>query len=251
MKIDVNFDFTLDSPNYWTDFWERKDGRGGGGSDPDASSPMLQKYHQMLWSRPLPCGEVMSLEVDVKLYQDGGKQNRLKWKEFVFTSDSIVSSHRYIRLADVLDQFKKTVSDYRAYMEGWLHKADTIGGFIIWPCHWNSINQEKGCNPKICDRMDRTLECIRRFYKGEESPMTKCFDRDKKFFDLFVDFKGFVDFFFLQDLVNEEYSSVTMLLGDDKFTTPALAQTAEEYRQWLEAQLDFVTKRNERISRIS
>jgi hypothetical protein len=33
--------------------------------------------------------------------------------------------------------------------------------------------------------------------------------------------------------------------------TQCFTQTAEEYRQWLEAQLDFVTKRKEQISRIS
>ena len=46
--LDVNFDFTLDTPNYWKDFWSDITGIGGGNSDPDIFSPTLQKYHQIL-----------------------------------------------------------------------------------------------------------------------------------------------------------------------------------------------------------
>ncbi len=62
MKIDVSFDFTTDSPGYWDGFWDRKDGLGVGGSDPDSASPTLQGYHQKLWSKELPCGEKMELK---------------------------------------------------------------------------------------------------------------------------------------------------------------------------------------------
>ena len=47
MNIDVAFDFTSDTPNYWNNFWD--DGvLGGGGADPDAVSKTLQTYHQFL-----------------------------------------------------------------------------------------------------------------------------------------------------------------------------------------------------------
>ncbi len=49
--IDINFDFTTDSPGYWDGFWQRGDGLGEGGSDPDKASPTLRTYHQMLWSK--------------------------------------------------------------------------------------------------------------------------------------------------------------------------------------------------------
>ena len=55
MAIDVSFDFTMDSPHYWDPFWETDGGLGVGGSDPDSASKTLQRYHQTLWSRPLPC----------------------------------------------------------------------------------------------------------------------------------------------------------------------------------------------------
>ena len=62
MNIDVAFDFTSDTPNYWNNFWD--DGvLGGGGADPEAVSKTLQTYHQFLWSKLLPNGEQMNLSM--------------------------------------------------------------------------------------------------------------------------------------------------------------------------------------------
>ena len=58
-NIDVTFDFTSDTPNYWDGFWNNE--LGYSKRDPDSKSPMLRKYHQILWSRELPCGEKMEL----------------------------------------------------------------------------------------------------------------------------------------------------------------------------------------------
>lgn len=245
MNIDTSFDFTTDVPAYWDEFWGNKGGRGGGNAktDPDAVSPVLQQYHQALWSKQLPCGEKMELE----LYTPNPFSRGLRWKDYVFTSDSISVGHRYLRMEKILYLFKQTVPDYNAYMENFIRKSYTIGGMMIWPCRQNSINQMKGRMSAISDRMDRTLECIRRLYIGEESPMSKCLEKDRAFFELFVDFKGFVDYFFFQDLVTEDYKSIKMLMGTNDLSTPALAQSVEEYRLWLERQLEFVAKRNERI----
>ena len=57
--IDVNFDFTTDSPGYWDGFWERKGGLGAGACDPDACSRTLKRYHQMIWSKELPNGDFL------------------------------------------------------------------------------------------------------------------------------------------------------------------------------------------------
>ena len=51
--IDITYDFTTDSPGYWEGFWDRNDGLGYGGSDPDVVSRTLQLYHRTLWSKPL------------------------------------------------------------------------------------------------------------------------------------------------------------------------------------------------------
>jgi len=247
--IDTSFGFTTDVPNYWDMFWDNKCGRGGGNArtDPDAVSSMLYRYHQALWSRMLPCGEKMDLEIVSHKFRDDGSSYSLRWRDFVFTSDSISVGHRYKRNEKILESFKNTVPDYHAYMEDFIRKSYTIGGMMIWPCRKNSINQTKGCSTVISDRMDRTLECIRHFYIGEDSPMSNCLEKDRAFFELFVDFKGFVDFFFFQDLVSDDYSSVSMMMGTNDLSTPALAQTVDEYRLWLERQLEFVSRRNERI----
>ena len=63
-------------------------------------------------------------------------------------------------------------------------------------------------------------------------------ESDKAFYDLFVDFKGYVDFFFMQDCVSEDYSSVDIWMGDASFKENGLPKTVEDY---------FKFKRNQRI----
>ena len=87
--IDVEFDFTSDSPGYWDRFWENNDGLGRGGSDPDSASAVLQRYNQELWSNELPNGEKMGLAL--------GENGSLSWNGFRFGSDSIITSFRYKR----------------------------------------------------------------------------------------------------------------------------------------------------------
>lgn len=50
--IDTKFDFRTDTP---------------AGLDPDTKSPRLRRYHQLLWSKPLPRGAVFELS-DVHAY---------------------------------------------------------------------------------------------------------------------------------------------------------------------------------------
>ena len=76
--------------------------------------------------------------------------------------------------------------------------------------HPNSMNQRRGMNTLISDRWDLTLECIRRHYAGEESPLSKVIESDRAFYELLIDFKGYVDFFLLQDGVSADYSSVNI-----------------------------------------
>ena len=128
-----------------------------------------------------------------------------------------------------------------------MSRSYSIGGTIIFPVHKNSMNQMRGMNILISDRWDLTLECIRRHYAGEESPLSKVIESDKAFYDLFVDFKGYVDFFFLQDCVSEDYSSVKIWIGDASFKKSGLPETVEEYIQFLVKEHIFLDKRNRRI----
>ena len=115
----------------------------------------------------------------------------------------------------------------------------------IFPKHMNSIIQMKGF--LVCDRWDLTLECIRRYYKGEDSPLYKFLLAHKFFFDLFVDFRGYVDYFFFQDCVTDDYSKVIFWYGNGSFKGNKRPQSAADYKLWIERELDFLDKRNQRI----
>ncbi|WP_037356925.1 hypothetical protein [Selenomonas sp. FC4001] len=240
MIIDVGFDFTMDSPGYWDGFWERNGGLGAGACDPDACSPTLQRYHQLIWSKSLPNGEFLELT------QRKGMAY-LSWRDMYFGSDSILASFRYRDYRRMIDDVVRCVPDYKAFMEDFLHRAYTIGGTIIFPKHSGSMNQRRGTNRQIRDRWDLTMECIRRFYNDEDSPLSDVMEQDREFYALFSDFKGYVDFFYLQDCVTEDYKQVRFWLGDGNFTDYPLPRTVDEYLAYIAAELDFLDKRNARI----
>ena len=71
--IDVNFDFTSDTPGCWDGCWERMNGLGGcGKKDPDSCSPTQLDYSRQLWSRVLPNGERMEDGNEVQEYRPSG-----------------------------------------------------------------------------------------------------------------------------------------------------------------------------------
>lgn len=240
-NIDVTFDFTSDSYEYWTGFWDRNNGLGAGASDPDSASPTLQEYHAKLWSRKLPNGQTMKLEKGLGSYY-------LTWNHFRFGSDAIIVSFRYNRYRDIIEQVKDKVPDFKLFYENMIHRAYTMGGMIIFPKHTNSMNQCRGTNKLISDRWDLTMECIRRYYASEKSPLADVINSDKDFYDLFVDFKGYVDFFFLQDCVSEDYSKVSIWDGKGDFKEDGLPKTIDDYMNFIDKELDFLDKRNARIA---
>lgn len=242
MDFDTSFDFTTDSPHYWDHFWENNSGMGGGTSDPDAASKTLQKYHQLLWSKRLPNGETMDLNIGKGPYY-------LTWKDFRFGSDSIVVSFRHSKCRDLIAAVRDALPDYRQFAEDFVHRTYTIGGSIIFPTHTNSMNQRKGCHPLIGDRWDLTLECIRRYYSNDDSPLYPTIQADKAFYDLFVDFKGYVDYFYLQDCVTEDYSAVRIWQGKGDFKEDPYPQDVVQYLHWIDTQLSFTEKRNQRIEK--
>ena len=239
-KINVDLDFTEDTPLFWEHYWD--DEMGGVFVDPDSKSKMLKYYHKVVWSKKLPNGETIEL-------LDGELNKYLTWKSFNFGSDSIITSFRYKKYRYMIKQVMGSVCDYKKYIENYTRKSYTIGGSIIFPKMKGSINQARGINNCIADRFDLTLECIRKYYNGESSPLYDTLIRNKDFFDLFVDFKGYVDFFYLQDLVSDDYNKINFWLGNGDFSENPFPKTIDEYLSWIEKQLDFVEKRNIRIDK--
>ncbi len=220
-EIDVNFDVQTDSH----------------GKDPDYASATLKSYHKLLWSKPLPNGQVMSLETDKSCY--------LKWNDIYLGSDSITATFRNGRNKH-FEEFKQGIPNYPQWEKDVLSKLYTVGGTIIFPqTHW-SMNRARGCHPRICDRWDLTVECIRRYYAGEQSPLSKSIQESKAFFDLFVDFKGYVDFFLLQDCVDEQYH-IKFWFDTPLFDSNPIPQSLDSYLPWVQTQLDFAQSRNLRI----
>lgn len=207
------------------------------GKDPDCASATLKSYHQLLWSKPLPNGQLMNLTT--------GKGFYLKWNDLYFGSDSIIVSfmHERYKLRSVIQE---SIPDFTTYREEYLKKAYTIAGSIIFPQMRWSMNQARGCSRKICDRWDLTLKCIQLFYSGEHSPLDSAIQKSKDFFDLFIDFKGYVDFFLLQDCVDEDYD-VVLWLDTPLFETDPMPNSVDAYKDWIEKELDFVKKRGKRI----
>lgn len=239
--FDVNFDFTSDTPHYWDNCWEVDPILGTFYNDPDSASKTLQHYHKLLWSKQLPNGDFLNLKT-------GSGANYLTWKDMRFSSDSITASFRYKNNRKFMELVANTVPNYNSFVENYIHRSYTIGGTIIFPKHSGGINQSRGCNYFIRDRWDLTLECIRRFYNDENSPLYPALKKDKDFFDLFVDFRSYVDYFFLQDCVSNDYNSIIFWLGNGDFTQNPLPKTVEEYLHWINNELDFVEKRNTRIN---
>ena len=104
-------------------------------------------------------------------------------------------------------------------------------------------------HPLIRDRFDLTLECIRRHYAGSDSPLQKVLATHRGFFDLFEDFRGYVEHFLLQDLVGADFDSVRFLSGFEDFSgEPLPTGSAEEYGEYMRRSMAFIHARNERIA---
>ncbi|MDR0732466.1 MAG: hypothetical protein LBF08_00165 [Dysgonamonadaceae bacterium] len=226
--IDTKFDFRTES----------------NGKDIDKASPTLRQYHKILWSKTLPNG---------KMFQLSGKRgggylyHKSELGEFFLSSDVITHSYRnHKRKQMIIRQIPSEVDElYGA--------CCTVGAYTIFPRNridnTNTINQERGCNYFIDDRFDLTLECIRRLYAGQASPLYKTLLRYKTFFDLFDDFMGYVDFFLLQDLV-DGHGKIKFYFPFDDFTHPPVFSTINDYLQYKGRVMEFIEKRNGRIAEL-
>ena len=227
MWIDVNLDVRADSR----------------GRDPDLHSPSLRQFHKILWSKDLPSGNRLALTDQVPgTYLRAEVADRY----FSLASDSAIPTFTMRkRLKPILDYFPP--DDLKEFRD----LSYTIGAFIVFPGDRRdgqmTINGARGFNHRISDRFDLTLECIRRHYLGQSSPLSETLSRYNDWFDLFIDFAGFVEFFLLQDFVSSRYEVIFQLPFDD-FSSSGSPKDAVSYDAYKTVVTSMVARRNQRIA---
>ena len=226
--IDTSFDVYSDTPP---------------GKDPDSHSPTLREFHRQLWSKPLPNGATFDLVDDragTYLYHNSAAG------EFHLSSDSL--GHTYSRW-DTMKPITTLVPDNE--MGEFFRLCSTIGAFTLFPSkkidRRPTINGHRGMSHKIKDRFDLTLECIRRHYAGEESPLSATLGRYSPFFDLFENFHGYVEFFLFQDLLADNDGGITFWLPCENFGRNPVPENVEEYRIYMGKVSEFIHGRNRRM----
>ena len=230
MEIDTGFDFRTDTPP---------------GKDPDWYSPTLRRYHRLLWSKPLPSGAPFELSAKtprVYLHHNSGLG------EFFLSSDAAIATFtRWTALKPITEQLPETEN------EEFNRIAYTIGGMIVFPGNQIdrqlTINQARGWKRSISDRFDLTLECIRRHYSGLDSPLAAPLARYTDFFALFGDFRGYVSFFLLDDLVTDDHS-VKFFMPFDAFYSPSVPSDVPTYWEYRRRSIEFIEARNRRIKQL-
>jgi len=223
--IDTDFDFYTDAR----------------GKDPDSTSPTLRKYHILLWSKFLPNGKKFELtegRSGVYLY------HKSELGEFFLGSDAITHSYKNQKNKQWLIQQIQSEAD-ELFKTG-----STIGAYILFPNNringMHTINQARGMDKYIDDRFDLTLECIRRFYLNQTSPLYDTLLRYKDFFDLFESFIQYVNFFLLNDLLDDK-QGVKFYLPFDNFETPPKFTNVNDYLLYKTGVMNFIRRRNQRI----
>lgn len=221
--VDTTFEFHSDTPT---------------GKDADAHSATLRRYHRLLWSKPLPSGDTFILNEEPDSYL----VHRSHLGVFHLASDAITTN----LLGRAWRIIRQIPADERPEDLGY-----TIGSSILFPGNKvegrATINGARGFHPRIADRFDLTLECIRRHYAGEDSPLAGALARYAEFFRLFGDFEGYTDFFLLQDLVHGDAQRVRFFHPFDGFLSPAVPRSVEEHLAYVRASNQFIRCRNRRV----
>jgi len=225
--IDITFDFRSDTPP---------------GRDPDALSPTLRRYHRLLWSKPLPSGAVFDLmDTTPGVYL----HHRSPLGEFRLASDTVIPSFRKQKhIKHILDEIPGELETFNSI-------GYTIGGMMVFPGNRvdrkMTINGARGFHPLIKDRFDLTVECIRRHYLNERSPLSETVARYADYFRLFGDFRGYVEFFLLHDLVTEDFAGVKFFSRFDDFNSSPVPASMAAYLDYRNLAVGFIEARNRRI----
>lgn len=164
--------------------------------------------------------------------------------EFSLGSDAITHSYKNQGLK------KWLTTQIPLQVQELFDRGSTIGAYLIFPNNQvdrkPTINQARGMQRLIDDRFDLTLECIRRFYANEPSPLAGTLSRYETFFRLFESFIGYVQFFLLDDLVKEQ-GRVQFYLPFDDFQSPPQFRDADDYLAYKTRVESFIYARSRRI----
>jgi len=190
----------------------------------------------------LPNGQIFELD-DKK--RGAYLYHKSELGEFNLGSDAISHSYRdQTRKQWLIKQIPNEVNEL-------FDIGSTIGAYTLFPKNKINnkftINQARGINSLIDDRFDLTLECIRLFYLKLQSPLNDTFQRYLYFFELFENFKGYIDFFLLNDIVDES-ENIRFYLPFDNFKTKPSFTDVEEYLVYKKKVTDFINARNKRIA---
>lgn len=216
-----------------------------GGKDPDQRSATLRRYHRLLWSKQLPSGAAFDLDDSTP---GAYLHHKSALGEFFLGSDSVVPSFtRWKSMAALMSEFPE--EEHEAFRAA----SYTIGAMMVFPSNRvdgkATLNGARGFNRRIADRMDLTLECIRRHYRGDGHPLVEAVQRYADFFALFGDFRGYVDHFLLQDLVDDK--QVRFFMPFDGFQSPSVPNNAKAYREYRRLSIEWIQARNRRIAALS
>lgn len=211
------------------------------GGDPDATSLTLRRYHKLLWRKLLPSGELFDL-------RDNRRGCYLFYSspsgDFSLGSDAITHSYKnQMKKKWLTTQIPEVVQDL-------FDQGSTIGAYLVFPNNQidrkHTINQARGILRLIDDRFDLTLECIRRYYINEPSPLLETLRRYASFFELFESFKCYTEFFLLNDLVDQQ-GNIRFYLPFDDFLSPPEFRDVEDYLTYRDQVVRFINARNRRI----
>jgi len=189
-----------------------------GGRDPDKHSARLHSAHLLLWSKALPSGQPFEL-TDAR--PAGYLRHGSVLGTFHLGSDSIIHTYRRPGLRLILDALEP------GELDRFVRVAYMIGSYHVFPLgNGRSLNQTRGFDKKA-----NVADVLSRY---------------REFFRLFRDFRGYVDFFLLQDLVDEDMRSVRFFL-EGGFERKPLPQDVEDYRAYSQRAIAFVLARNARM----
>ncbi|MET1088449.1 MAG: hypothetical protein ABWY04_15235 [Arthrobacter sp.] len=242
--FDTTFDYKTDTPSRTN-------------PDADKDSQRLRADHELLWSKKLPLSEkIFAPKVTTRkdrylIFTDANDEKHC------YGSDAITSSYT-TWVTETNPKSKALVDAITGLSEEqklrYLSPPYTIGSAMIWPVrtkdYW-TMNRARGVRLLIADRMDLTLECIRRHYAEEPgSPLADSTTAYGDFFDLFGTFKEFVEFFHFEDLITpgSDYQKIEYFLQPNNFTRSGTPATKEEYVEYREKVLAFIKKRSHRMA---